>query len=673
MEELDRMLDNDHVALLSMKKDIGEAQKQEINKAVKKLLALQKENDKYRIANDIKERELADIKDSIVQLKGLQSVAGETAAVVQEEGGSIKSELAKVNTDVEAEHRTNKMLTLMSKRLQEEIATAKIDTSKTQFELDGVRHELDACESSLRLSRQELAEQERQLESLTRIVRSRREERMKKMKHLKNIVNDGEASVAMVKQAAASTLGGGAESNEKSVGFSLTVESGTNAFAQGHGGNTPKSARAGSNNAVSNRSPQTNNREGRERVGSPMAGDRGGGALNLQALMDEMEADTSNPLTSTFKTFNFANNGTGTTADGGDISIVAGNEVLTFENIKSIIERYRSRQARLEKMQQFNSELKAEIIRQNVLHKELTERLEASAASQEILSSSRQVYQEVDMKDTALASARKECEECRRKEYRLRVNIESLKRGLPRFLTKVTKVVHPIPTVEQLPDAVHKLEDEIAKLIKYIGTAIVKDATPEDLALLTANGSTNGAGAGGAAKGDNKGDGKEAAHSDVNSEIGRIRKLPGYQRLQRQLFINLMSAKQDMTERNVRIYSSIKAASAEATDMQRPDTVHSSSSGNNNSGDHSSSRDSINVGGSGGGGDSGEGGKSASGLKRHSDIPTYLDSLDRTTVKSISSLILEKNNAKIPPAGVGAAGAGKGASSNALRRQQQFK
>ena len=83
-------------------------------------------------------------------------------------------------------------------------------------------------------------------------------------------------------------------------------------------------------------------------------------------------------------------------------------------------------------------------------NKTLNEKLEKSVQSNEILSSNRAMYHDVDMIAKALATARKECEECRRKEYTLRINIESLKRCLPRFLTKVTKVIHPVPTVEQV-------------------------------------------------------------------------------------------------------------------------------------------------------------------------------------------------------------------------------
>ena len=269
-------------------------------------------------------------------------------------------------------------------------------------------------------------------------------------------------------------------------------------------------------------------------------------------------------------------------------------------------------------MTKFAEELDNQLTSKQELSKDLMEKLEKSLVSNEILSSNRAMYHDVDMIAKSLATARKECDECRRKEYTLRVNIESLKRCLPRFLTKVTKVVHPIPTVEQLPDAVHKLVDEITKLIKYIGTVIIKDATPDDLAMLTASSSS--------APSKESKDSKES--NEVNSEIGRIRKLPGYQRLQKQLFINLMTARQDVTERNVRIYSLGKSNQNEVHEMMRPDTVYSQNSGNDNhdSTNYSNSSENKNTNG------------------KLSSIPSIGDSLDRSTVKSISMMILDKNN-----------------------------
>jgi hypothetical protein len=60
------------------------------------------------------------------------------------------------------------------------------------------------------------------------------------------------------------------------------------------------------------------------------------------------------------------------------------------------------------------------------------------------------VYQEVDLKDSALAATSKQCDDCKERDFRLKVQIEELKLSVPRFLTKVTKVSHPKPTESQV-------------------------------------------------------------------------------------------------------------------------------------------------------------------------------------------------------------------------------
>lgn len=85
-----------------------------------------------------------------------------------------------------------------------------------------------------------------------------------------------------------------------------------------------------------------------------------------------------------------------------------------------------------------------------------------------------------------------------------------------------------------MSDAILKLEDEVTKLIKTIGSALLKDATPEDLALMSQLSAASGG-------------------NDSNSEFARLQRLPGFSRLQRQLFYNLMTARPDVSQQNIRI------------------------------------------------------------------------------------------------------------------------
>lgn len=613
MDDLERMLQNDHVALLCMKKDIGEAQQEEIRKAKRELLKLQSEYDDLKLTNNKKERVLKDTNDSIAQLSELANVALDSTAAVQGEGNNIQQQLNKVNASLESEQRTLKMLTLIAKRLNDEITEARVGTAAVEFELDIKKHENVATNSTLLLSRQEVAVQEKQASDLAATVKARREERLAKMKQLKGIVSDGDTAVETVKNKSV------VETEERSPEKEELAQ-----------GTVPPTA---ANTAMSNKRSSSNKVQ---RQGS-----------GIPTNLDDMDVDDileENPLDSPFSSFNFAAGGAGvhTSVDGGNISIVAGNEVLNFENIKQIIERYRSKQMRCSKLTAFASELDEQLALRQEQNKSLSEKLEKSLVTNEILSSNRAMYQDIEMIDKALATARKECEDCKNKEYKLRANVGSLKRGFPRFLTKLTKVMHPVPANDQLADCIHKLIDEVSKLIKNIGTLIIKDATPDDLALLTANTTQN------------KNE-KESGSAAEQSEICKIRKLPGYQRLQRQLFVNLMSARQDVTDKNVRIYSNVHTVATEHDSNVRPDTVHSHVGGEHESHAHAHAHVHSGDGSNGhGGGGTQEGNRPGESTNKSSNDP-----LDRNTVKSISVMILDKNNARPSMR-----------SSNAIRRQQ---
>jgi hypothetical protein len=219
--------------------------------------------------------------------------------------------------------------------------------------------------------------------------------------------------------------------------------------------------------------------------------------------------------------------------------------ILLFSTcqIDEVVTWYQSKETRIQKLMQVQTDLKDSITRERTKKIQIESLLDRSRNKVLLLASNRQMYQEVDMKDAALATARKEGDEFQEKDYRLKKNIEALRRSIPRFLQKIidgglnTSDTKPVP-IDQLPDVVHKLEDEIARLIKQIGEKMLKDATQEDLANMSSS---------------------IQEFSAVNntdntaSETSRLHKLPGYNRLQKQLYNNLMSAAPDESTANVRV------------------------------------------------------------------------------------------------------------------------
>lgn len=96
-------------------------------------------------------------------------------------------------------------------------------------------------------------------------------------------------------------------------------------------------------------------------------------------------------------------------------------------------------------------------------------------------------------------------------------------------------LLHSCYCDSQLGDAILKLDDEVTKLIKVIGSALLKDATPDDLAIMSQQTAASG------------------ANGEAHSEFARLQRLPGYSRMKRQLFFNLMTARPDVSDSNIRI------------------------------------------------------------------------------------------------------------------------
>ncbi len=104
----------------------------------------------------------------------------------------------------------------------------------------------------------------------------------------------------------------------------------------------------------------------------------------------------------------------------------------------------------MERLKLLDIELKASIVAQQERKREFSEHLSHTLFRIQQLASSRQIYQEVDIKDSALAMTSKECDESKERDFRLRLNIASLRQTVPRLLTKVTKEDQAIPTETQV-------------------------------------------------------------------------------------------------------------------------------------------------------------------------------------------------------------------------------
>lgn len=190
-----------------------------------------------------------------------------------------------------------------------------------------------------------------------------------------------------------------------------------------------------------------------------------------------------------------------------------------------------------------------------------------------------------------------------------------------------------------------KLDDEVIKLIKVIGSALLKDATPDDLAIMSQQTAASG------------------ANGEAHSEFARLQRLPGYSRMKRQLFFNLMTARPDVSDSNIRIDHQGKVKLPKSTMAPAPSL--SQAAPNYHSGVSSS------IGGGQGGGiidrsprskkmsvavnsTSGAAPAATAAMADDDADASQLEnrifsedaSLDRSTIKNISKLIYERDSLK---------------------------
>eukprot|EP00608_Synchroma_pusillum_P012521 CAMPEP_0198440598 /NCGR_PEP_ID=MMETSP1452-20131203/59456_1 /TAXON_ID=1181717 /ORGANISM="Synchroma pusillum, Strain CCMP3072" /LENGTH=128 /DNA_ID=CAMNT_0044161215 /DNA_START=30 /DNA_END=413 /DNA_ORIENTATION=- len=93
----------------------------------------------------------------------------------------------------------------------------------------------------------------------------------------------------------------------------------------------------------------------------------------------------------------------------------------------------------------------------------------------EMVTANRNVYHEVERKNQALSLVKKQLEESRLSAQRMSLMMENLRRCTARFLTKLTKSKQGVPSNHQLQEMIHKLNEELSRLVKQIASTLIKD------------------------------------------------------------------------------------------------------------------------------------------------------------------------------------------------------
>ena len=114
-------------------------------------------------------------------------------------------------------------------------------------------------------------------------------------------------------------------------------------------------------------------------------------------------------------------------------------------------------------------ELKESLTRNKERTVQLTHQLKRAAARRQHLHlHNRQTYQELEQRQNVLLVAQRAGLEYREQNQRVKTSVEVLRKEFPRLIAKIKKTAYEKITVDELPSAIHRVEDEIANLIKDI-------------------------------------------------------------------------------------------------------------------------------------------------------------------------------------------------------------
>ena len=206
IEEIDRMLEDDAFALLHIKKEITKSQQEELVKLRAAVLAIKKEYDTIFIQNNLLEKEVASYSVKIGTLEEVERANNSTNDANKEVVKSLEDRNAEVLEELAAEQRTIKMLSLMIKRYDEEMAECRLEAAKATTIVEHAKHDLEVCENNLQSNKQELVEQEIQLDKLGLTLKQRQDQRENKIHMLHTLSEDGEQSVARLQQSLAESV-----------------------------------------------------------------------------------------------------------------------------------------------------------------------------------------------------------------------------------------------------------------------------------------------------------------------------------------------------------------------------------------------------------------------------------------------------------------------------------
>jgi len=117
MEDLDRIVEEDELDLINVKRDIKANQKHEISNQQRRLMVLKKQHDNLHSDNNAREKTCKNLLDKVLMFKNIDTAVNEAKLQTDQMCKDLNMKKASVEESGNAEQRTLNMQLLMKKRL----------------------------------------------------------------------------------------------------------------------------------------------------------------------------------------------------------------------------------------------------------------------------------------------------------------------------------------------------------------------------------------------------------------------------------------------------------------------------------------------------------------------------------------------------------------------------
>ena len=398
VEELTRLLESDKTALMNMKRDLNESQHQQITKFREGLYRIKWDFDHVRVENNTKEKTLLELAGRLKMFLGVSEAENETGLKAEEVKTNLQIALEQAEEDLAAENRTQRMFNLMNYRLDEETNDVRAEAAQIHLSMEVLKFEYTNTDSLLRVSKSELSEQEKIMENLSSNMKQRMIFRKEKHQVINSVVLGGELALGHMREEMESALNPSEIGGGSATGHRVSVTPHDH-ITTTHVPAAASSSSSGTNDLHSNniltvRPPVVPEGSGHVRACAHSPRNR----RVLVHAMFKSDKQTKNVREA-------AAVAQSTAISDAEFEQRKG---LTVSQITDLLDRYRSRNDRLLKLEKMDAELHETATTQKEKTTVLTHQLKKVAARrQHLIVNHRQGLQEMEARRNVLHSAQR--------------------------------------------------------------------------------------------------------------------------------------------------------------------------------------------------------------------------------------------------------------------------